>query len=219
MASAAAPAAPAVPHGASPAAMRRSRPRLLAYPQLVIGGAALAVLLAGALVGPLVVGYSPTDADFSAALTGPSVAHVLGTDQLGRDSLSRALSGARLSLVVAVGTVLLSLTAGVPLGLVSGLRRGWVEGLIMRFVDGILAFPGLILAMAIAFVLGPSLPTVIVALGVVRIAPLARVVRSQALSLGQCDFAESARAMGASPARVALVHVLPNISSTILVQA
>jgi ABC-type dipeptide/oligopeptide/nickel transport system permease subunit len=114
---------------------------------------------------------------------------------------------------------MLSLAAGVPLGLVSGLRRGWLEGLIMRFVDGILAFPALILAMAIAFVLGPSLPTVIVALGVVRIAPLARVVRSQALSLAQCDFAESARAIGASPARVALVHVLPNISSTILVQA
>ncbi len=114
---------------------------------------------------------------------------------------------------------MLSLAVGVPLGLLSGLRRGWVEGVTMRFADGILAFPALILAMAIAFVLGASVPTVIVALGVVRIAPLARVVRSQALSLGQSDFAESARAIGASPTRVARVHVLPNISSTILVQA
>jgi ABC-type dipeptide/oligopeptide/nickel transport system permease subunit len=219
MASAAAPAAPAVPRGAAGAAVRRPRPRLLAYPQLVIGGAALALLLVGALVGPLVVGYSPTDADFSAASSGPSPGHVLGTDQLGRDSLSRALSGARLSLVVAGGTVILSLAGGVPLGLLSGLRRGWIASLVMRIVDGVLAFPALILAMAIAFVLGPSVPTVIVALGVVRVAPLARVVRSQALSLGDCDYVESARAVGASASRIALVHVLPNILSTILVQA
>jgi ABC-type dipeptide/oligopeptide/nickel transport system permease subunit len=167
----------------------------------------------------VVVGYSPTEADFSAALSGPSASHVFGTDQLGRDSLSRAMSGARLSLLVAAGTVILSLSSGVPLGLVSGLRRGWIESLIMRIMDGVLAFPALILAMAIAFVLGPSLPTVIVGLGVVRLAPFARVVRSQALSLGQCDYVESARAMGASSARIAVAHVLPNILSTILVQA
>jgi ABC-type dipeptide/oligopeptide/nickel transport system permease subunit len=207
---------------ARPAARPRasaSRARILAYPQLAIGGAVLVVLLVAAAIGPLLVAYTPTEADFSAALSGPSRAHPLGTDQLGRDTLTRALYGARLSLVVAAGTVLLSVAGGVPLGLLSGLRRGWVEGAIMRFADGILAFPALILAMAIAFVLGPSVPTVIVALGVVRIAPLARVVRSQALSLGQSDFAESARAIGASPARVAVVHVLPNSASTILVQA
>ncbi len=209
----------AVAHGAPSAWASASRPRVLAYPQLVIGGVAFALLLVGAVLGPLVVGYSPMDADFSAALSGPFASHVFGTDQLGRDSLSRAMSGARLSLLVAAGTVILSLGGGVPLGLLSGLRRGWIESLIMRTMDGLLAFPGLILAMAIAFVLGPSLPTVIVALGVVRLAPLARVVRSQALSLGHCDYVESARAMGASSARIALAHVLPNILSTILVQA
>ena len=219
MASAVGVPAVAMPRLAAPASSTALRIRMLSYPQLVIGVAAFALLLVAAAVGPLLVGYTPTDADFSAALRGPSAAHIVGTDQLGRDSLSRAVSGARLSLVVAAGTVLLSLAAGVPLGLVSGMRRGWVEGLIMRFVDGILAFPGLILAMAIAFVLGPSLPTVIVALGVVRIAPLARVVRSQTLSIAQCEFAESARAAGATPTRVAIAHVLPNISSTILVQA
>jgi ABC-type dipeptide/oligopeptide/nickel transport system permease subunit len=133
--------------------------------------------------------------------------------------LSRALSGARLSLLVAGGTVLLSLAGGVPLGLVSGLRHGWLEGLIMRVMDGLLAFPGLILAMAIAFVLGPSVSTVVVALAIVRLAPFARVVRAQALAVGQCDFIESARAVGAGSARIALIHVLPNVSSTILVQA
>jgi ABC-type dipeptide/oligopeptide/nickel transport system permease subunit len=167
----------------------------------------------------MLVGYSPTDADFSAALSGPSPGHVLGTDQLGRDSLSRAVSGARLSLLVASGTVIISVAGGVPLGLLSGLRRGWLESLVMRVVDGLLAFPALILAMAIAFVLGPSLPTVIVALGVVRLAPVARVVRSQVLSVRERDYVESARAVGATTARIAVAHVLPNVSSTILVQA
>ena len=185
----------------------------------MVGLSVLLLLTCGAIGGPWLVAYSPTEADFSAALTGPSRAHVLGTDQLGRDMLSRTLSGARLSLLVAAGTVLLSVGCGVPLGLVSGLRRGWVESLIMRVMDGILAFPGLILALAIAFVLGPSIATVIVALAVVRMPPFARVVRSQALTLGQRDFVEGARAVGATPARIARVHLLPNILSTTLVQA
>ena len=103
----------AVAHSAPSAIASASRPRLLAYPQLVIGGVAFALLLVGAVLGPLVVGYSPLDADFSAALSGPSASHVFGTDQLGRDSLSRAMSGARLSLLVAGGTVILSLGGGV----------------------------------------------------------------------------------------------------------
>ncbi len=204
---------------ATPQQINRPRLRLRAYPQLVIGGLTLVVLVFAASIGPLLVRYGPTDADFSAALSGPSAAHILGTDQLGRDSLSRAVAGARLSMLVAAGTVLLSLALGLPLGLVSGLRRGWIPSLIMRVMDGLLAFPGLILAMAIAFVLGPSVSTVIVALAVVRLPPVARVVRAQSLALGNCDYVESARAIGASPLRIALGHVVPNISSTILVQA
>src|SRR5712691_1555932 len=193
----------AVPRAAPRTSPNRARLRLLAYPQLLIGGVALALLLVGALFGPLIVRYGPIETDFTAALTGPSASHVVGTDQLGRDSLSRALSGARLSLVVAAGTVVLSMAGGVPLGLVSGLRRGWLESLLMRITDGVLAFPGLILAMAIAFVLGPSVATVIVALAVVRLPPFARVVRAQALVLGECEYVESARAVGASSTRIA----------------
>jgi len=192
---------------------------LRAYPQLVIGSAVLVLLLVGAVFGPLVVRYGPTDTDFSAALRGPSWAHVLGTDQLGRDSLSRALAGARLSMLVAAGTVVLGLAGGVPLGLVSAMRRGWLSDLIMRVMDGILAFPGLILAMAIAFVLGPSVGTVIVALAVVRLPSVARVIRAQSRGLGQSDYIESARSVGASSTRIAVIHVLPNITSTILVLA
>jgi peptide/nickel transport system permease protein len=196
-----------------------ARPALRRYPQLVIGLAVLIVLVLGAGLGPLLMAYGPTDADFSAALTGPSAAHLLGTDQLGRDTLSRVLAGARVSMAVAVGTVLLSVVGGVPLGLISGLRGGWLGSLVMRVMDGVLAFPGLILALAIAFVLGPSLATVIVALAVVRMPPFARVVRSQALTLAERDFITSARAAGATPARIAVHHVLPNVVSTTLVQA
>ncbi len=193
--------------------------RLGAYPQLVVGLAVLVLLVLGAALGPVVVPYRPTDTDFSAALRGPSWAHMLGTDQLGRDSLSRALAGARLSMLVAAGTVVLGLLGGVPLGVVSALRRGWVSDAIMRVMDGLLAFPGLILAMAIAFVLGPSVITVIVALAVVRLPSIARVIRAQVLGLSQADYIESARSVGAGWMRIALVHVLPNISSTILVLA
>jgi peptide/nickel transport system permease protein len=198
---------------------RRPSLHLRAYPQLVIGSAVLVILLLGAGLGPLLVPYGPTDTDFSATLRGPSWAHVLGTDQLGRDSLSRALAGARLSMLVAAGAVVLGLAGGVPLGVISAMRRGWLSDLIVRVMDGILAFPGLILAMAIAFVLGPSVFTVIVALAVVRLPSVAGVIRAQASGLGQSDYIESARSVGASPTRIAVVHVLPNVSSTILVLA
>lgn len=199
--------------------VRRTSIQLRAYPQLVIGCAVLIILLIAAAFGPLLMPYGPTDTDFSTALRGPSWAHVLGTDQLGRDSLSRALAGARLSMLVAVGTVTIGLLGGVPLGLISALRRGWLSDVIMRMMDGILAFPGLILAMAIAFVLGPSIITVIVALAVVRLPSVARVIRAQVLGLGESDYIESARSVGADWTRIALVHVLPNISATILVLA
>ena len=202
-----------------PAPVRRPSLHLRAYPQLMIGAAVLLLLLLGAGLGPFAIPYAPTDTDFSAALHGPTWAHLLGTDQLGRDSLSRALAGARLSMLVAAATVALGLAGGVPLGMISAMHRGWLSSVIMRVMDGILAFPGLILAMAIAFVLGPSIVTVVVALAVVRLPSVARVIRSQAGGLGQSDYIESARSVGASSMRIAVVHVLPNITSTILVLA
>ena len=204
---------------ARPEPVRHASVQLRAYPQLVVGSAVLLLLILGAAVGPVLVPYGPTDTDFSAALRGPSLTHVLGTDQLGRDSLSRALAGARLSMLVAAGTVVLGLLGGVPLGLISAMRRGWLSDLIMRVMDGILAFSGLILAMAIAFVLGPSVTTVIAALAVVRLPSVARVVRAQVLGVSASEYIESARSVGAGWMRIAVVHVLPNISATILVLA
>ncbi len=201
----------------------RRRPRwsglLTAYPQLFIGGVALLVLATAALVGPALTPYDPSETDSFAVRAAPGGSHPLGTDQLGRDTLSRAVYGGRLSLLVAVATVVLSLGAGTVLGLVSGYRKGWVDNLIMRTMDGMLAFPALILAMTIAFVLGPSVSTVVIALAVARTPPLARLLRGQILALSNRDFIEAAVAVGVGPARIVLRHYLPNLMSLLIVQA
>lgn len=190
-----------------------------AYPQLFIGCGALLVLGGAALLGPVLTPYDPAGTDFSAVRYGPSVLHPLGTDQLGRDTLSRAIYGGRLSLLVAVGTVVLSMAAGTLLGTVSGYRKGWVDNLIMRTMDGMLAFPALILAMTIAFVLGPSVSTVIIALGVARTPALARLLRGQILALSSREFIEAAVAIGVSARRLVLRHYFPNLVSLLVVQA
>jgi ABC-type dipeptide/oligopeptide/nickel transport system permease subunit len=179
----------------------------------------LLALVAAAALGPLFIPFDPTQTDFSALRQGPSGLHPLGTDQLGRDMLSRAIYGGRLSLLVAGATVLLSISAGTILGLVSGYRLGWVDNLIMRTMDGMLAFPALILAMTIAFVLGPSVATVIIALGVARTPPLARLLRAQILALSSREFIRAAVAVGVGPVRIALRHYLPNLVSLLIVQA
>ena len=189
------------------------------YPQALIGGATLTLLLAAAIFASVITPYDPATTDFAAVREGPNSVHLFGTDQLGRDTLSRAVYGGRLSLLVAVGTVALSLVSGVVLGLLSGSRKGWVDNVIMRTMDGMLAFPPLILAMTIAFVLGPSVATVIVALAVARTPPLARLLRSQILALASREFIQSAIAVGATPLRIATRHYLPNLVSLLIVQA
>lgn len=200
-------------------ARRRSLAVARLYPQLVVGAGLLLLLAAAAVMAPLLTPYDPTATDFNAVREGPSLGHPFGTDQLGRDTLSRALSGGRLSLLVAVGAVVISLALGTSFGMLSGLRRGWVDNLIMRATDGMLAFPALILALTIAFVLGPSVRTVIIALAVARTPPLARLIRAQMLSISSREFIQAAVAVGASPSRIALRHYLPNLVSLLLVQA
>ena len=190
-----------------------------AYPQLFLGGAVLLVLVVGAVFGPILTPYDPADTDFSALRQSPNSLHLLGTDQLGRDTLSRALYGGRSSLIVATATMVLSVGVGTALGVVSGYRRGWLDNLIMRTMDGMLAFPALILALTIAFVLGPSVQTVIIALGVARIPPLARLLRGQILVLANREFIQAAIAVGVGPTRIAVRHYLPNLASLLIVQA
>ena len=151
-------------------------------------------------------------------LAGPSPAHLLGTDDLGRDVLTRLLYGARLSLGAACLAVAIATLAGVPIGLVAGYLGGRIDDALMRVIDALQAFPALILAMAIAAALGPGLFNVMVAVGVVYTPRFARLVRGQVLALREEPFVESARAAGASHARVLARHVLPNVVAPIVVQ-
>jgi ABC-type dipeptide/oligopeptide/nickel transport system permease subunit len=192
---------------------------LRAYPQLTIGIVFLSVLGLAALLAPIIAPYGSTEVDTFATLQGPSAEHWFGTDILGRDTFTRILYGGRLSLFVSTSAVLIGMVFGVTLGLISGYRLGWVDSVIMRVMDGLMAFPGLVLALTIAFALGPSLRSVIIALSVVRIPGVARLTRGQVLSLHSHEFIQAAHAIGAPPRRIIVAHYLPNLISILLVQA
>lgn len=183
----------------------------------MVGLVLLVLLMLLAALGPLLVG-SPSTQDLAARLAPPSAAHLLGTDQLGRDVLTRVLSGARISLGIGVSVMLASLLVGSAAGLVAGLLGGWWDEVIMRVTDIFLAFPGLILAMAISAALGPSLTNVMIAVAVVSWPTYARLIRAQVLALREREFVEAARALGSSQGRVAFRHLLPNSLAPLLVQ-
>ena len=192
--------------------------RLLRNPGALVGLVILAALLLGALLLPPLLG-SPLLQDLGARLSAPSAAHPLGTDQLGRDVLSRTMNGARLSLGLGVSVMLASLLIGSVVGLLAGLLRGWWDEGLMRLTDIFLAFPSLILAMAISAALGPNLVNVMIAVALVSWPTYARLIRAQVLALREREFVDAARALGGSPARVALRHLLPNSVAPLLVQA
>ncbi len=177
----------------------------------------LILVILGALFAPIISPYDPIKPDFSAARQAPSAAHLLGTDDIGRDVLSRILYGARVSLLAALIPLSISISVGIPLGLISGLLKGWTDDLIMRLLDALLAFPRIILIIAIAGILGPSLLNALVAIGVVGIAPLARLTRGLTLSASEEDYVLAARALGSSNWRIMLSHILPNITAAIIV--
>ncbi|MGI8748191.1 MAG: ABC transporter permease [Deinococcus sp.] len=192
--------------------------RLLRNPGALVGLVILAALLLGALLLPPLLG-SPLLQDLGARLSAPSAAHPLGTDQLGRDVLSRTMNGARLSLGLGVSVMLASLLIGSIVGLLAGLLRGWWDEGLMRLTDIFLAFPSLILAMAISAALGPNLVNVMIAVALVSWPTYARLIRAQVLALREREFVDAARALGGSPARVALRHLLPNSVAPLLVPA
>lgn len=191
--------------------------RLRRNPGAVLGSVLLALLLLCALLGPLLLG-GPLAQDLAARLSPPSATHLLGTDQLGRDVLSRVLNGARISLSLGVGVMLASLVIGTLVGLLAGLLGGGWDELLMRVTDIFLAFPGLILAMAISAALGPNLRNVMIAVALVSWPTYARLVRAQVLALREREFVEAARALGSSQGRIALRHLLPNTLAPLLVQ-
>lgn len=183
----------------------------------MLGLGLLVFLLLAAVFGPLFLG-SATSQNLDVRLSAPSSAHWLGTDQLGRDVLTRVLQGGRISLSLGVSVMLASLISGSLIGLLAGLLGGWWDEIIMRVTDIFLAFPSLILAMAISAALGPNLTNVMIAVALVSWPTYARLVRAQVLALREREFVEAARALGSSQSRIALRHLLPNVLAPMLVQ-
>ena len=191
--------------------------RVLTRRKIVLVGLVLVIFTA--LVGILapMIALSPTRMNVAARLTSPGTAHWFGTDDLGRDVFARVVHGARLSLVVGVAVVAFALTVGLAAGLAAGYFRR-LDNVIMRIMDGLMAFPAIILAIALMASLGPSVTNVIVAIGVVYSPRVARVVRGSVLVIRETAYVEAARALGLSDLWIILRHVLPNCLSPVIVQ-
>ena len=189
------------------------------HPRLVIGGTLVIMLVLAALLAPVLTHYDPIVGDISDSLEPPSAAHWLGTDDQGRDVMARVLYGARISLSVALISVSIGLVSGVTIGMVAGYAGGVVDLTLMRVIDALLAFPGLLLAISITAALGPQIQNAMIAIGVIAIPVYARLTRAQILSLREREFITAARAIGVADWRIALVHLLPNIANTLIVQA
>ncbi|MDQ6834107.1 MAG: ABC transporter permease, partial [Chloroflexota bacterium] len=205
------------PSGAAPVRdfLRRLWHVRLAGVGLVIVG----IVVLTALFAPLLAPYDPTQKNTRNLLKAPTFQHPLGTDELGRDTLSRVIYGARISLEVGIIAVGISLVIGVLLGLVAGYTGGTTDAIIMRIMDGLLAFPALVLALAITAMLGPSLNNVMLAIGITGIPSFARLVRGQVLTTKRLEYVQAAQSVGASDWRLMLRHILPNILAPIIVQA
>ncbi|MFO7275184.1 MAG: ABC transporter permease, partial [Bacillota bacterium] len=194
--------------------------RRFARNRLAVAGLVVFLLLVlTALLAPYVAPYDPNLQDWRIRLQPPSAAHPFGTDEFGRDLLSRTLHGGRVSLVAGVVPVLIGASAGTLVGLVAGYLGGWWDQVLMRLLDVLLAFPMIFLALAIVGTLGPGMLNAMLAVAVVSLPGYARLVRGQVLTLRERDYVVAAQAAGATHARVLLRHLLPNILSPLLVQA
>jgi peptide/nickel transport system permease protein len=186
---------------------------------LYAGTAILLLLTAAALFAPVIAPYDPLGQNLDQDLIPRSSEHWLGTDKLGRDILSRIIYGGRISLLVGITTVALSLAIGIVIGSLSGYFGGWIDQMLMRLVDILMAFPGILLAIAFTAVLGPGLDHVILALCLIGWTSYARLVRGEILSLRERDFIQAARSLGCRPKRIILRHLLPNLLPPLLIQS
>lgn len=196
----------------------RLRRRFLRRPLAVLGLVLVTLFVLLAVFGPLIT-PSPLTQDLTAAFGGPSAAHLLGTDDLGRDELARLAAGARVSLLAGVLSTAIALVIGVPLGLTSGYFRGWLDSTVMRLNDTVLAFPFLIFAVGLAAILGSSLPNVVIALSVGALPSILRVARGEALVLREQDFVSGAIADSARSGSIIFRYLLPNSFNALIVQA
>lgn len=181
---------------------------------IIVGTAAVA-----AIVGPWLAPFDPTAQELPLRLAGPTLAHLFGLDELGRDILARVLAGARISFAVGLAVVSVSASVGTLLGAIAGYFGGMTDDLISRVIDILLAFPGLLLAIALVAVLGPSLANVLLALTVIGWVGYARLVRGQVLRAREFEYVQAARALGASTPRILWRHVIPSAIPAVVVQA
>jgi peptide/nickel transport system permease protein len=198
---------------------RRALRRLVKRKGAVLGFIVLAIFIVLALLAPLLAPYDPIATSWTLVRKPPSALHWFGTDDLGRDVLTRVIYGARASLLAGAISVGIALAVGVPLGLLSGYRGGFIDALISRMTDAMLACPSLILAIAFAAFLGPSLGNAMIAIGITATPIFVRLTRAQTMNVKMEDYVEAARAIGNPRWRIALFHILPNILPALLVQA
>jgi peptide/nickel transport system permease protein len=186
---------------------------------LYIGGTLVVALLLAAIVGPFLVHIDPLAIDLAETLAPPSAQHWLGCDSLGRDILARILWGARLSLAVSFAVVMLAAAVGGLIGAAAAIAGGRIDGALMRVVDIVLAFPGFLLALALAAILGPGLPDLVIALSAMGWTGYARLVRGEVLSLRERDYVKAAHSLGAGPFRILFHHLLGAVAGPLVVQA
>lgn len=208
-----------VPLRSAAPAPRRSWRRFVRRRTAVAGGVIVLVFLVATVLGPWLAPYSPTATDYAHTLAPPSPAHLAGTDDFGRDILSRLIVGSRYSLGMGLGATVVGAGLGSAWGIASAFYRGAFDNLSMRLVDILLAFPGILLAVAIVAVLGPGLLNVVIAVGVFSVPTFARLTRGPSLAAMAQDYVEAARALGASHFRIMSRHLLPVALPSILVYA
>jgi peptide/nickel transport system permease protein len=193
--------------------------RIIKSKTALIGVIIIVLLVLTAILAPVIATHSPTAQDIVNRYQAPSSAHLLGTDELGRDIFSRIVYGTRISIQIGVIAVGISLAIGVLLGGIAGYYGRWIDQIVMRFIDIMMAFPSILMAIALVAVLGPSLQNAMIAVGIVGIPQFARIVRSAVLSIKENEYIEAAKSIGAKHGRILIQHVLPNCVAPIIVQA
>lgn len=207
----------AIPH--SDGRFRRAMRRLVRQPASVVAGLVIFGFIIVALLAPWIAPYDPAKASFMLVRKAPSAAHWFGTDEVGRDVLSRIMWGARSSLLAGAVPVVVAMLFSVPLGVISGYAGGWIDMVIMRVTDALLSIPYLIVAIALAAFLGPDLWNAMLAIAIASLPVFLRLSRAAAMTARAEDYVEAARAVGSSHLRIAFRHVLPNMLPPLLVQA
>lgn len=195
--------------------LRRFFSRKIAVAGMII----LCSIILLALLGDFICPYDPAKIDPRARFASPSSKHIMGADDLGRDTFARIIDGARLTLIIAGGSVAISLVIGTALGLIAGYKQGWLDTVLSGIMDSLWAFPAIVLAMAISATLGSSIQNIIIAIGVVNIPDFFRIVRSRVITIREMEYVTGARAIGLRDGKIIWRYILPNLLSTLIVQA